>query len=114
MGNQEKFRAVSIEAQEDVNLASEKLRKAIKEVDQGHGVLILTDMFGGTPTNLSLSFLEEKKVEVLTGVNLPILIKLISLRQEITDLELIKERLCVYGREKIVAASDLLNHKLAK
>ena len=114
MGKQEKFRAVSIGAQDEVASASGRLKKAISEVDHGDGVLILTDMFGGTPTNLSLSFLEENKVEVLTGVNLPILIKLMSLRHELTDLESIKERLCVYGREKIVAASDLLNHKVAK
>jgi PTS system mannose-specific IIA component len=114
MGKQEQFMAVSIGAQEEVNLASGRLKKAICEVDHGDGVLVLTDMFGGTPTNLSLAFLEEKKVEVLTGVNLPMLIKLMSLRQELTDLESIKERLCIYGREKIIAASDLLNHKLAR
>ena len=67
-------------------------------------------MFGGTPSNISLSFLEENRVEVLTGVNLPILIKLMRLRTKSVDLVSLKETLCKYGREKIIAASDLLNH----
>ena len=52
-----------------------QIDKAIREVDQGHGVLVLVDMFGGTPSNLSLSFLDEGRVEVVTGVNLPMLVK---------------------------------------
>ncbi|MBN2372743.1 PTS sugar transporter subunit IIA [bacterium] len=114
MGSQEYFEAVSIEAQNKVDLARERLKDAIEKVDQGEGVLILTDMFGGTPSNLSLSFLEERTVEVLTGVNLPMLIKLVNLRQESATLKLLKEKLCFYGREKIVAASDLLNQKIAQ
>lgn len=114
MGPQKNFKAVSIEAQNKVDLARERLKKAIEQVDQGEGVMILTDMFGGTPSNLSLSFLEEKKIEVLTGVNLPMLIKLVNLRQESLTLELLKQRLSVYGRERIVAASDLLHQRLAQ
>lgn len=114
MGHQENLKAVSIEAQNKVDLARRRLKEAIEQVDQGEGVLILTDMFGGTPSNISLSFLEERRVEVLTGVNLPMLIKLVNLRQESATLELLKEKLCLYGREKIVAASDLLNQKLAQ
>ena len=71
---------------------SEKLRKVIadkvKALDRGHGVLILTDMFGGTPSNLSLSFLEEEMVEVLTGVNLPMVIAIVQNRTQITLDEL--------------------------
>ncbi len=114
MGDQENFEAVSIEAQNKVDFAREELRKAIERVDQGEGVLILTDMFGGTPTNISLTFLEDKKIEVLTGVNLPMLLKLINLRMESADLESLKNKLCICGREKIVIASDLLNQRLAK
>lgn len=114
MGAQEGFIPVSIGEQDKADMATETLQKAIKEADQGDGVLILTDMFGGTPSNISLSFLDEKKIEVLTGVNLPMLIKLMTLRRELFDLALLKEALCKYGREKIVAASDLLNHRLVK
>ena len=114
MDAQEGFIAVSIGAQDKADLASEALQRAIRQADQGDGVLILTDMFGGTPSNISLAFLDEKRVEVLTGVNLPMLIKLMTLRRELVDLELLKETLCKYGREKIVAASDLLNHRLVK
>ncbi len=112
-GAQKNFMAVSVGAQNKVDMAREKLKEAIAQVDQGDGVLILTDMFGGTPSNMSLSFLEEKRIEVLTGVNLPMLIKLVNLRQESPDLESLKEELCIYGREKIIAASDLLNHKVS-
>ena len=114
MGPQESLEAVSIGAQNKVNLTRERLKDTIKQADQGDGVLILTDMFGGTPSNLSLSFLEQSSIEVLTGVNLPMLIKLVTLRKESVSLESLKERLCVYGREKIVASSDLLNNKMAK
>lgn len=114
MGHQERLEAISIGAQNKVNLARERLKDAIKQADQGDGVLILTDMFGGTPSNLSLSFLEQSSIEVLTGVNLPMLIKLVTLRKESVSLEFLKEKLCVYGREKIVAASDLLKNKIAK
>ncbi|MGA1795030.1 MAG: PTS sugar transporter subunit IIA [bacterium] len=114
MGTQGNFIAVSVGAQEKVDYASRKLKEAIAKVDEGSGVLILTDMFGGTPSNLSLSFLDENRVEVLTGVNLPILLKLMSLRNETEDLDVLKEALCRYGREKIIAAGDLLNRRLVK
>lgn len=111
-GQQESFEAVSIEAQNNVDLARQRLKNAIERVDQGEGVLILTDMFGGTPTNLSLSFLEEKRIEVLTGVNLPMLIKLVNLRMESANLERLKEELCKCAREKIIVASDLLHQRI--
>jgi PTS system mannose-specific IIA component len=114
MGEQKFFTAISVGEQDKVGLARKELKEAITLVDQGDGVLILTDMFGGSPSNISLSFLEERKVEVLTGVNLPMLIKLMNLRKESKNMELIKEELCLYGREKILAASDLLNQSLAK
>jgi PTS system mannose-specific IIA component len=114
LGPQRNFMAVSVMAHDKVEPARKKLKHAITLVNQGEGVLILTDMFGGTPSNLSLSFLEEGNVEVLTGVNLPILIKLMSLRQEPIDFESLKEKLCIYGRERIIAASELLNQRLIK
>lgn len=79
----------------------------IKAVNQNKGILILTDMFGGTPSNLSYSFLEEGRVEVLTGVNLPILIKALSIREEM-DLGQIAKTLENFGKKSISLASSIL------
>ena len=101
------FRAVSIEPKSSVDEIRGAIGDAIKQVDSGKGVLLLTDMFGGTPSNISLSFLSEGSVEVVTGVNLPMLIKLATLRGEksIGDLAtFIKE----YGRRNISVATELL------
>jgi PTS system mannose-specific IIA component len=76
VGKLKQFQAVSIDPKEDVEEIKEKISAAIRAVDRGKGILILTDMFGGTPSNISLSFLEEWKIEVITGVNLPMLLKL--------------------------------------
>lgn len=100
--------AVSVDSKKGVDRALKDIRQAIERVDSGSGVLILTDMFGGSSSNLSLSFLSEKRIAVVTGVNLPMLIKLSSYRQG-HSLEEIKETSCTYGREKIIIASDLLN-----
>ena len=77
-------------------------------MDKGDGALVLTDMFGGTPSNLSLSFLEEGKVEVLTGVNLPMLIRLITLRDNGGKLLELAKDLKSYGRKNICIASEIL------
>ena len=76
VGELENVQAISIGWNDDVNEARERIRSAIKKIDFGHGVLILTDMFGGTPTNISLTFLEKGRTEIITGVNLPMIIKL--------------------------------------
>ena len=68
----------------------EEIIKSVKKVNTGKGVVILTDMFGGTPSNLAISIMEEEKVEVVAGVNLPMLIKISSLRNECEIKELIK------------------------
>ena len=81
VGKQEQFGYVNIFPDEDVDKIKGKLVEALKNVEAGDGVIVLTDMFGGTPSNISLSFLEERKVEVVTGVNLPMLIKLATFRQ---------------------------------
>jgi len=99
--------AVSIQASEKIDKARGKIETAIKAVDSGSGVLIFTDMFGGTPSNLGLSFLEKETVEVITGINLPMLIKLPSLRQE-GSLKDVAQRLCRVGQKNILAASDFL------
>ncbi len=95
----------------DLNENAEKLRgqieRAIKKVRQEKGVLILTDMFGGTPSNLSYSFLEEGQIEVISGVNLPILIKADSARQE-KELSQLATALEAFGKRSISLASGIL------
>ncbi len=101
------FAAVSIGWHDDVTLAHEAIARAIAKVDAGAGVLILTDMFGGTPSNLGLACLEAGRVEVVTGVNLPMLIKLAKAHDE-PDVLALARSLCEHGRAAIRVASDLL------
>jgi PTS system mannose-specific IIA component len=106
VGDLPQFTAVSIGWHDDVDDARDEIRQAIARI-QGSGVLILTDMFGGTPANLGLTFLEANKVEVITGVNLPMLLKLASLQQS-TDLPAVARELRDAGRNAIWVASELL------
>lgn len=99
--------AVSVDLGQRAEQMREKIKAGIKAVDQGGGVLILTDMFGGTPSNLSLSFLEEGRIEVLTGVNLPVVIRAAKMRQD-KNLSELAETLQTYGRKSISLASGLL------
>ncbi|MFI5177016.1 MAG: PTS sugar transporter subunit IIA [Vicinamibacterales bacterium] len=101
------FAAVSIGWQDPVDTAREAIERAIARVDRGGGVLLLTDMFGGTPANLGLTFLEAGRIEVVTGVNLPMLIKLAK-APETGDLRARARDLCDHGRAAIRVASDLL------
>jgi len=107
-GETSNFTAVSFDLTKPPDDSLKKVSDAVKKVDSGDGVLILTDMFGGTPSNLSLSFLEEGKVEVLTGVNLPILIRLITLRENGHKLKALAKDLKSYGRKNICIASEIL------
>ena len=99
--------SVSIDLNESVDVLRNKIIKGIKQVKSNEGVLILTDMFGGTPSNLSYSFLEEGHVEVLSGVNLPILIKAIDSRKK-SELTKLAECLEEYGKKSISMASSIL------
>ena len=90
VGKQENIVAISILPNDDIKKKREEIIDAVKLVNQGKGVVILTDMFGGTPSNLAISIMEEEKVEVVAGVNLPMLIKISSLRTECNIKELIK------------------------
>ena len=101
------FAAVCIGWHEDTEDALTEIEQAVARVDQGDGVLILTDMFGGTPSNVSLSFLGERRVEVVTGVNLPMLIKLCTLREE-KPLEELASFVKQYGQRNISVASEIL------
>ena len=107
VGDLPRFAAVSIGWHDDMDDAREEIRQAIARLQDEGGVLLLTDMFGGTPTNLGLSFVEPDRVEVVTGVNLPMLIKLTSLRSS-QDLLAVARELRETGRNAIHVASDLL------
>ncbi|MDY6862512.1 MAG: PTS sugar transporter subunit IIA [Thermodesulfobacteriota bacterium] len=87
--------------------------EAIKKVDQGDGVLLLTDMFGGTPTNLCLSLLEEGNIEVLTGINLPIILKLATIKER-HDIKMLGKMLKEYGQQNICFATEMLEKKPGK
>jgi mannose PTS system EIIA component len=113
VGDQSHITAVSIGWHDDVEMAKADIARAIDEVSQGAGVLLLTDMFGGTPTNIAAMFLDKSDVEVVTGVNLPMVIKLASLNKEISLQELAKE-VEDQGKEAICRASTLLGQQRLK
>jgi PTS system mannose-specific IIA component len=107
VGDLPRFTAVSIGWHEDVQDARDEISAAITRVRAEHGVLLLTDMFGGTPSNLGMTFLEHGALEVITGVNLPMLIKLASMTEG-PDLLAIARELREHGKNAIWVASDLL------
>jgi len=107
VGDLPKFTAVSIGWHDEVNDAREDIAQAIDRVRGDDGVLLLTDMFGGTPSNLAMTFLEKDRLEVITGVNLPMLIKLAGSRHS-ADLLQVARDMREHGRNAIWVASDLL------
>ncbi len=102
------FYAVSVSPDQSVDEMRKAISDKLAKADNGQGVLILTDMFGGTPSNIALSFLDEFKVEVVTGINLPMLIKLATLRDE-KNLEELASFIKDYGRRNISVASELVS-----
>lgn len=99
--------AVSIGWHDDVDQAREEIGRAIKRVEAGAGVLVLTDMFGGTPTNLACTFIGEAPIEVVTGVNLPMIIKLAD-QQNDEVLAVVARRVRDQGQKNIYLASEVL------
>jgi PTS system mannose-specific IIA component len=99
--------AVSLGWHDDMDMAATMIKKALERVTGPDGVLILTDMFGGTPTNICSTFLDEGKVEVVTGVNLPMVIKLATSTAE-DSLAEIARKICDQGRQGIYLAGALL------
>ncbi len=107
VGPLEQCEAVSVAAGVSMEEARARLAEAVKRVDSGDGVLVLTDMFGGTPANLALTFLDDK-LEVVTGVNLPMVVKLATARAENLSLQAAAELVTGYGQKNITLASELL------
>ena len=107
VGDLPQFTAVSIGWHDEVNDARVEIQQAIERVRGEEGVLVLTDMFGGTPSNLGMTFLESDRLEVITGVNLPMLIKLANLKKS-ANLLAVAQDMRDHGRNAIWVASDLL------
>lgn len=112
VGNLNHIRAVSIGWHDDVEMAKDEISRAIKQVSSGKGVLLLTDMFGGTPTNISAMFLKENEVEMVTGVNLPMVIKLASQNKEVSLVELASQ-VESQGKQAIYRTGALLEPQKA-
>jgi mannose PTS system EIIA component len=108
VGPQERVKAVSIGPDDDMEKRRQDILEAAKEVDDGEGVIILTDMFGGTPSNLAIAVMEKANAEVVAGVNLPMLIKLASARAE-GDLDEAVKAAHEAGRKYINVASWVLS-----
>ena len=107
IGPQEHMASICIESDDDIDTCRADIMSAVATVDTGNGVILLTDMFGGTPSNLAISVMEQAKVEVVAGINLPMLIKLATARDEGTLQEIAA---CAQeaGRKYINVASTLL------
>jgi PTS system mannose-specific IIA component len=110
LGEVVNMEAISIGWYDDVEESKRKINQSLKRVDQKNGVLIFTDMFGGTPSNLSFSFLRDDTIEIITGVNLPMLIKFVSLQRS-NNLKDVAKRVVEQGKKNIHLASALLSSK---
>ncbi len=103
-------RVVSLSEPIDQEQVMMDIQRVRNEIDQGEGILILTDMFGGTPANLCFSLLEDRRVEVLTGMNLPMIMKILSSREETSLAELARIAMDC-GRENIYLAREILEQR---
>ena len=107
VGKQTQVAAICIGPDDDMEARREEILRSIAAVDSGDGAVLLTDMFGGTPSNLAISVMDRAKIEVIAGVNLPMLIKRASLRRS-SDLLAVAKEMRDHGRSAIWVASDLL------
>ncbi len=112
VGPQDYIRSVSVDVSQGIDAAMVFLKETIASVSNGVGVLILTDMFGGTPTNLSLSLLQGDDIEVVTGVSLPMLLKALQKRNE--SLHVMAEEVSKAGAKGIVIAGEMLRKRTSK
>jgi PTS system mannose-specific IIA component len=113
LSSEEAVVALSIDPSDSPDILRDQISQTIKKLDSGEGVLILTDLFGGTPCNLSLSFLADGKVEVVTGLNLPMMIKAINSRLD-HDLGALAKNASEAGRENIFLAGDVLRQRISR
>lgn len=113
VGPLEQCEAVSVGSGLSMEDARARLGDAVKRVDSGEGALVLTDMFGGTPANLALTFLDDR-LEVVTGVNLPMILKLATVRASGIGLRATAELAAGYGQKNITLASELLRGRVQK
>lgn len=109
-GPQEQIAVISIGPNDDMDTRREEILQAVKDVNSGSGAILLTDMFGGTPSNIAISVMEQADVEVIAGVNLPMLIKLASIRGE-SSLDNAVSEAQEAGRKYISVASRILKDK---
>ena len=107
IGDQNNIEIFSITPEDDIDIQKNNIEKKLKELNQGKGVIILTDVFGGTPSNLALNFLDPGVVEIMSGVNLPMLIKICQLRDK-DILEVIQEGK-IAAQKYISIASEILS-----
>ncbi|OGD10351.1 MAG: hypothetical protein A2Y86_04000 [Candidatus Aminicenantes bacterium RBG_13_62_12] len=110
LGEAPNIEAISLGWYDDVEESKKKINNSLKRVSQKNGVVIFTDMFGGTPSNLSYSFLKDGEVEIITGANLPMLIKFVSLQRS-NNLKEVARKVVEQGKKNIHLASALLNSK---
>lgn len=110
LGEVVNIEAISIGWYDDVEESKKKIKHSLQKVNKKNGVVIFTDMFGGTPSNLSFSFLKDNQIEIITGVNLPMLIKFASLQRS-NNLKEVARKVVEQGKKNIHLASALLSSK---
>jgi PTS system mannose-specific IIA component len=110
IGEAVNIEAISIGWYDDVEESKKRISQSLKKIDQKNGVVIFTDMFGGTASNLSFSFLKDNRVDIITGVNLPMLIKFVSLQRG-SNLKEVAKKVYEQGKKNIHLASALLKSK---
>ena len=113
VGQLDSFRPICLRTDESVESMTERIKKAVDDVSHGDGVIILTDMFGGTPSNIALTFHEAGEVEVVMGINLPMVLKLATSREGKGVSEVVAF-ITEYGKKNIQFASDILAKKITE
>lgn len=112
VGKQERVAAICIEADDDMESRRGDIANAIAQVDDGNGVILLTDLFGGTPSNLAISLMEAGRIEVIAGINLPMLIRLGGARKAMKVVDAVNAARDA-GRKYITVASEMLRQTAA-
>ncbi len=114
IGERDKIEAHSIQWEDEAEVALKAIEKKVKKLDDGDGILALTDMFGGTPTNLMISLTNKYNLEIITGVNLPMLIKAATLQSKEFDLSEFALKIKHQGQRNIYRVAEILSMKQGK